>query len=77
VLKGDDTDAIQKAHEKLMKDAQVIGKVIYEQTAKHQAAAGGGPGAPGGDGFGGAGQPGGGQSAPQDDVIDAEYEVKK
>ncbi len=86
VLKGDDTDAITKAHEKLMKDAQVIGKIIYEQTAKAQAAAGGagGPGGTGPGGFGGAGGPGGfggapsgGQSAPQDDVIDAEYEVKK
>jgi len=80
VLKGDDTDAITKAHEKLMKDAQVIGKIMYEQAAKHQAAAGtgGGPGGPvgGPGGFSGAGpQPGG--PAPQDDVIDAEYEVKK
>ncbi|MBI1826576.1 MAG: molecular chaperone DnaK [Planctomycetes bacterium] len=88
-LKTDDAGAIKKAHEQLMKDAQQIGKIIYEKVAQAGGPQGGpsGPGGfgggPGGPGFGGQGGPGpggsapGGQSAPQDDVIDAEYEVKK
>ncbi len=82
VLKGDDGDAIKKAHDRLMQDAQSIGKIIYEQTAKQAGTAGpggpqGGPGGFGGAGPGGfaGGQQGGG--APDDNVIDAEYEVKK
>jgi molecular chaperone DnaK len=76
-LKTDDTDAIKKAHDQLMKDAQTIGKVIYEKTAQA-----GGPGAaasagPGGPGMGGAGPGPSGGTSKDDDVIDAEYEVKK
>ena len=83
VLKGDDANAIKKAHEQLMKDAQNIGKIIYEKVAQA-----GGPGAAGGPGPGGFGNQGGfggtpggadGPGAPggKDDVIDAEFEVKK
>ncbi len=72
VLKGDDAEAIKKAHEKLMKDAQVIGKIIYEAAAQaSQAAGAGGPGG-GADAHGGSAPGGDGK----DDVIDAEYEVK-
>jgi molecular chaperone DnaK len=70
VLKSEDSDAIKKAHEKLMQDAQTIGKLIYESAARQQAASGPRPGA----------------AAPNeaaaetrkkdDDVIDAEFEVK-
>jgi len=74
VLKGDDADAIKKAQERLLKDAQTIGKIIYEKVASAQHAAGGGP------------TPGPAESAPggasagkpkDDNVIDAEFEVKK
>ena len=69
-LKGDDADAIKKANDKLMKDAQTIGKILYEkvgqQTPPGPAAS---AGVPGGDGDG---------SSPKDDnVIDAEFEVKE
>jgi len=69
-LKGDDADAIKKANDKLMKDAQTIGKILYEKVAS-QAKPGpaASAGAPGGDGDG---------SSPKDDnVIDAEFEVKE
>jgi molecular chaperone DnaK len=74
VLKGDDTDAIKKAHDKLMKDAQTIGKVIYEAAAKQAQAAGAGAGGPGGPGPGPSSAGTGGDG--KDDVIDAEFEVK-
>ena len=68
VLKGDDLEAIKKANDQLMQDAQAIGKIIYEEAAKKQAEA--------------VSQPTGGPDAADsgetkdDDVIDAEYEVK-
>jgi molecular chaperone DnaK len=65
--KGDDADAIKKAMESLNTEAQAIGKVVYEEAAKQQAAAAGAqPGAapPSEEGKG------------DDDVIDAEFEVK-
>jgi len=74
VLKGDDADAIKKANDKLLQDAQTIGKIVYEQVAKQQAATGGGPGAdgqPGGPSRGAADKP-----KDDDNVIDAEFEVK-
>jgi molecular chaperone DnaK len=67
VMSGDDIDAIKKSTEKLMEGAQVIGKVIYEEVAKQEQAgadATAGPGATPDD------------SKKDDDVIDAEYEVK-
>ena len=67
-LKGDDADAVKKALDKLMTDAQVIGKIIYEDVAKQQQAAGA------------AGTKDAGSddasSKDKDDVIDAEFEVK-
>jgi len=73
-LKGDSSDAITKAIENLSTAGQELGKVLYEEAAKKQAAsAGAGPGA----------QP---QQTPPsegevrrkggDDVIDAEFEAK-
>jgi molecular chaperone DnaK len=38
--KGDDADAIKKATENLMQEAQEIGKIVYEEMAKQQQAAG-------------------------------------
>jgi molecular chaperone DnaK len=78
VLKSDDADAIKKAQEKLMTDAQAIGKIIYEEAAKQQAAQAGAAGAAG-PGAGPTGTPGDEASSPppkEDDVIDAEFEVK-
>jgi molecular chaperone DnaK len=68
VLKGDDTDAIRKAHEKLMSDGQAIGKIIYEQVAKQAGAGGATPHGRTDT------QPG---EANDEGVIDAEYEVKE
>ncbi len=71
VAKGDDSAAIQKAVENLSAAAQNMGKVIYEEMAKQQAAAGARPG---------RGEPSGEEGAAakaDEDVIDAEYEVKK
>jgi len=64
VIKGDDVDAIKKANDTLMTEAQSIGKIVYEQAAQQQSA---------------AGHPAeGADSAPpkDDNVIDAEFEVK-
>jgi molecular chaperone DnaK len=67
-LKGDDASAIQKAQEQLMTDAQEIGRIVYEEAAKAEQA--NPAGAAGGSDQGPA------AGAPQDDVIDAEFEVK-
>ena len=69
VIKGDEAEAITKANEQLMQDAQAIGKVVYEEAAKAQSAgAAEGSVPPGGDP---------GATKPDDaDVIDAEFEVK-
>jgi molecular chaperone DnaK len=70
-LKGDDAEAIKKANDKLMKDAQTIGKIIYEKAAQ-QAQPSSADHAEAGPGDGGEG------GAPKDDnVIDAEFEVKE
>ena len=70
VAKGDDTDAIRKATEALMESAQTIGKLIYEEAAKAQAAAG----APGATPDA---EPTGDEPPKGDDVIDADFEVKE
>ncbi len=69
VIKGDDCDAIKKAHDSLLTEAQSISKIVYEAVAQQQAASAG------------ASQPSGDKDAaaapPKDDnVIDAEFEVK-
>jgi len=73
VLKGEDAEAIKKAQETLMEDAQTIGKIIYEEAAKQQqAAAGGGEAATPPPPPDGEGDP----TSKDEDVIDAEFEVK-
>ena len=67
-LKNDDSDAIKKTQEQLMQDAQSIGKVVYEEAAKQQAAADDATADPQ------AAAPE--TNAKDDDVIDAEFEVK-
>jgi len=64
VAKGEDSDAIQSAHDALEQAAHALTKVLYESTA-----------ARGGTGAGPA--PGGAGAKPADDTIDAEFEVKK
>jgi molecular chaperone DnaK len=79
-LKADDAAAIKKAIENVMSASQAIGKIIYEQTAKAAGGPGGGPGVPpgGGRGAGSAGvPPASGAGKKDDDVIDAEFEVKQ
>ena len=77
VQKGDDKEAITKAIENVATCSQALGKIIYEEAAKAQAAAGGA--APGCQP---PGTPGPGEAPPPDDakkdedVIDAEFEVK-
>ncbi len=63
-IKGDDKSAIQRALEELQKVSMELGKAVYEAQAASGA---------------GAGQPGSrpGAAKADDDVIDAEYEVKE
>jgi molecular chaperone DnaK len=63
--KGDDLDAITKAGESLMQSAQKLGEVIYKQAAESAG------GTPPPDAEGAA------EPQPDEDVIDAEYEVKE
>ena len=65
-VKGDDADAINKALEELNTQAQELGKAVYEQQAGEQQQAGA-------DQQSGQASSGGGSD---EDVIDAEYEVK-
>ncbi len=95
-LKSDDEQAIQNAMTNLATASQEIGKIMYEEVAKQQAAEGGGEGAAEGatggsptsasDATGGSststGEPVGAATAgdgkkKDDDVIDAEFEVKE
>ena len=82
-VKGDDLDAIKKSIENVMTASQEIGKIMYEEAAKAQAAASG-TAVPGGEeGPEGAPAPEGTPEAEgdakkkDDDVIDAEFEVKE
>ncbi len=68
-LKGDDAEAIKKAQETLMTDAQAIGKIVYEAMNQQQAAAGEQTPPPAPDASGG-------ETKKDDDVIDADFEVK-
>ncbi|MFK7790255.1 MAG: Hsp70 family protein, partial [Phycisphaeraceae bacterium] len=68
-IKGDDGEAIQAALTALNEDVQELGKAIYEASAAENAA-GGGEGEPGAEGSGDD------SAGDDDDVIDAEYEVK-
>ncbi len=74
--KGEDGQAIKNAMENLSSTAQELGKILYEEAAKKQAAQGGGPAGqqptePPQGGEGEVHRKGGG-----DDVIDAEFEAK-
>lgn len=66
-IKGDDAEAIQAALTALNNDVQELGKAIYEASAAEG-------GQPGDDGA--SAEAGGDEAGDDDDVIDAEYEVK-
>ncbi len=72
-IKGEDADAIKKAIENLGTAGQELGKVLYEEAAKNQAAS-----APSGDASQAAPPPPEGEAPRKkpDDVIDAEFEAK-
>ncbi|MBL8878383.1 MAG: molecular chaperone DnaK [Phycisphaerales bacterium] len=78
VAKADDASAIERAINELQTASFKLAEEVYKKTG---AAPGGAPGAagPGGPGFGGDGPSSGGSppGAKPDDVIDAEFEVKK
>ena len=71
-IKGDDAAAIKAALESLNTETQELGKAVYEATAA-EGAAGRGPGGEQPAGATARGAPGGGGD---DDIVDAEYEVK-
>jgi molecular chaperone DnaK len=75
VSKGEDADAIRKAIENLSEAGQELGKVLYEEAAKKQAAAGG-PAGPAGPAPDAAPPQEGEVKRKDDDVIDAEFEAK-
>lgn len=66
-IKGDDKAALQDALEELGNEAQELGKAVYESTATQAGAAGA---------AGDAAEAAGATAGADDDVIDAEYEVK-
>ncbi|MFQ5500744.1 MAG: molecular chaperone DnaK [Phycisphaerae bacterium] len=81
-LKADDAAAINKAIENVATASQALGKIIYEEAAKSQAAAGGaGPTAGADPAAGPTEAPGSGAATGEkkkdEDVIDAEFEVKE
>ncbi len=68
VLKQDSAEAIQKAMENLGSASQTLGKIMYEQATKQHAASAGAA----------QGEPQAGEKKKgDDDVIDAEFEVKE
>jgi molecular chaperone DnaK len=76
-LKGDDGNAIKKASENLASASQELGKVLYEEAAKKQAAAGQTPPQPdSAETPKSQPEPGETRRKGGDDVIDAEFEAK-
>ncbi|OQY06331.1 MAG: molecular chaperone DnaK [Planctomycetales bacterium 4572_13] len=71
--KGDDGEAIKRTIEQLGQASQELGKILYEEAAKQQAAAGAQPGEPQPDADA---EPQEGERKGGDDVIDAEFEAK-
>jgi len=69
-MKSDDTNAIRKSIDQLMSASQTIGRILYEQAAAKAGAKAAGTGS-----GTASGSTGGGKK--DEDVIDAEYEVKE
>ena len=82
-LKSDDADRIKKTMDSLAQAAQKLGEEVYKASGA-TAGAGSGPGGPGGPGGAGPGPEAStdrgttaGGAKKDEDVIDAEYEVKE
>ncbi len=71
-LKGDDAEAIKRAIENVEKQAHKLAEVMYQGTGPEAAAGAAGPQAAAPEG-----EAGGGEEKSDEDVIDAEYEVKE
>jgi molecular chaperone DnaK len=69
-LKGDDAEAIKRAVENVEKQAHKLAEVMYQGSGAEAGAAGPQTAAP-------EGQPDSGEDKSDEDVIDAEYEVKE
>jgi molecular chaperone DnaK len=77
-LKGDDGDVIKKKMELLTQASHKLAEQVYKQSAPGGAPGGEGPGPEAQSDRGTAGAAGGGDGKKKDeDVIDAEYEVKE
>jgi len=81
-IKADDTEAMKRSLDALNQETQELGKAIYEKMAAEQAAPGSAPGSTSGSDTEGSAQPDAdatqsADSKSNDDVIDAEYEVKE
>ena len=74
VIKGDDLDAIRKAMENMGTASQTLGKIMYEQVAQQQQQA---PDAAADAPADGDAEQEKEEKKKDDDVIDAEYEVKE
>jgi molecular chaperone DnaK len=72
----EDSEGMKKGQEDLQKVSQEVGKAIYEKAAASGAGASGGPGPQGGGPSGSPEGGGGAGSKGDDNVIDADYEVK-
>ena len=72
-IKGDDAEAIERSLAELNQVTMELGKVIYEETAKEQAT----QGEAGDDGGTENGDADAKKAKKDEDVIDAEYEVKE
>jgi molecular chaperone DnaK len=76
VAKGEDAAAIRRAIDNLNDVTQELGKALYEEAAKRQAAAGAQPQPQPAAGPGGAKEAEVKRKGGGDDVIDAEFEAK-
>ena len=68
-LNGTDADAIKKATEELQSRFQAISAELYKQAASQK------PGPQPGDATGSSGSTGGSTAKPDDNVVDADFEV--
>lgn len=75
-LKNDDASAIERAMKELETASMELGKAVYEASAQAGAAGGPGGGPQQAAAGGGGAQAGGSNGSKNDDVIDAEFEVK-
>jgi molecular chaperone DnaK len=73
-LEGEDTEAMERAGERLTQASHKLAEMMYQQQAQGGGSPGSGPGgAGGGPGGAGGGRPAGGAGSTSDEVIDAEY----